>query len=210
MHTTPVFYLSRFNVRAADVETLTRNGTKYLKAPAILLRPMVLRYPNNRREKVPPEELKNSAPAWNGEPITVGHPRWKGKKVLANSPRILADYMVGRVFNAEFTDDALSADLFFNVARLEDHDRGGEIRETIESGGMGELSTGYLAPDTREQEGNFKGHYFNAVQGGIRPDHVAVLLDSKGKCSNEDGCGFPRTNARFNAYTGEQLREGFT
>ena len=57
-----------------------------------------------------------------------------------------------------------------------------------------EVSTGYFA-DKLDESGEFEGEEYDGVQINLRPDHLAILPNTIGACSVDDGCGFPRTNA---------------
>lgn len=121
-------------------------------------------------------ELESSLPAWNGEPVTVGHPvNASGDYISASSsPRTLAEWCVGRLFNAELTEDGrLRAEAWISHDLADD-----ELIEVLEDGESNvDVSTGYFS-------GIESGYYVN-----VKPDHLALLPDEPGACSWRDGCG---------------------
>lgn len=178
------------NTESVRAETL--DGTDYAVAPITLLKPMNLNVPANwgvNEAYLPAEQAKESIPSWNGTPLTLNHPSASnGAGTTANSPEIHEKSVLGRVFNAEWSNGAVDAEAWFNKDKI--RDMGGTAEQALENvlNGKGvEVSTGYRA--SKLPSGEYDGETRNAVQGNLKPDHVAVLPNSKGKCSIEAGCG---------------------
>jgi len=57
-----------------------------------------------------------------------------------------------------------------------------------------EVSTGLYA-DSIATNGAVSGKSYRAVARNFRPDHLAILLDTVGACSLQDGCGLLRDGA---------------
>jgi len=178
-------------INTDDVRRETLHGDEHVVAPVTLLQPMHLNVPPDwgvDEAYLPSGEARNSAPEWNGTPLTLNHPSQNGVSASANQPQMHDKTVLGRVFNAEWTGDDLTAEAWFNTSRI--RDMGGAAEQALESvlnGATVEVSTGYRAEQL--PAGNYDGKERDAVQGNIRPDHVAVLPNQQGKCSVADGCG---------------------
>lgn len=60
-----------------------------------------------------------------------------------------------------------------------------------------EVSTAYFY-NRQEALGTHDGESYEATQHNLRPDHLALLPNSVGECSVEDGCGAPRAHVHAN------------
>jgi hypothetical protein len=154
-----------------------RDGRDYLVAPLVMIVSGVL---SGSRGPLlyPIEELQRTAELWNSVPILLGH--------HAASPEAIARYGLGTIRNARVIRDKLVADGWFDVeavSRLSP-----TLLDTLVSGGVVELSTG-LSIDADPTEGIVNGVYYHAIARQYRPDHLAILIDQRGACSINDGCG---------------------
>lgn len=142
-----------------------------------------------------PEVIANSAAQWNNMPVTIGHPVLSdGTHVLCNHDgTIRAEWQVGHVSNVKFEDGKLKAELFINTAIC--GQKQPELLTFLANGGQLDVSTGMLAADNGTA-GNWNGEDFSAEIVEIIPDHLALLPNSTGACSWNDGCGvrFNKTN----------------
>lgn len=186
--------MHRFNqaINTQSVEKKTLDGTEYAVAPITLLKPMNLNVPPNwgvNEAYLPKDQAKDSIPSWNGTPLTLNHPSAaNGEGTTANSPEIHEKSVLGRVFNATWEDGSVNAEAWFNIPKI--RGMGGTAENALErvlEGQSVEVSTGYRA--SKLPSGEYDGESRNAVQGNLKPDHVAVLPNDKGKCSVEAGCG---------------------
>jgi hypothetical protein len=137
---------------------------------------------------LPAEEAKASIPSWNGTPLTLNHPTQNGAGTTANSPEMHQKSVLGRVFNAEWDGEAVTAEAWFNIQKI--REMGGMAENALErvlNGDSVEVSTGYRA--SKLPSGEYDGESRNAVQGNLKPDHLAVLPNKEGKCSVASGCG---------------------
>lgn len=169
--------------RAGRAQRVTRDGRMYLVAPITLLVPGVL---NGSQGPLyyPPDEVARDPKAWNGTPITIGHPVRNGRPVSASSPGVVA---VGRVFNAT-ADGSLRAEGWFDVEATRRADP--RLLAALEAGRRVEVSTGLFTMNHPAPAGSVhNGRPYVAVARSFRPDHLAVLLDVPGACSVADGCG---------------------
>lgn len=161
------------------------NGSKYLVAPLVMIVPGILNGSRGRGLYLE-EDLKPSVQDWNGMPITLDHPLLNGVPVSGRRPDILRNYWLGNVFNAEFSDK-LRSEGWFHVNATKA--LAPKIHKALLEGTPFELSTG-LNADTVPSSGqlwNGKTYDFRVIN--IKPDHLAVLPNSVGACSLQDGCG---------------------
>ena len=140
----------------------------------------------------PPQVIQASAPHWNNMPITINHPvDASGEHVMCNADgTIRTQWEVGMLKNVSW-DGKLKGELWVNVATASNKEPA--LLPFIQNGGQLEVSTGFLSSDDGTP-GNWNGEAYNASIQEIIPDHIALLPDSTGACSWNDGCG-----VRFNA-----------
>lgn len=172
---------------AGPVRTETLMGRDFRVFPAVLVREQVLN--NNLGPTfLPAEEIAASVDAWNGIPVVIRHPRSRGMPVSARSPEVLNARGAGFLFRSRFEKAALKADVFIDVSRAGEMEDTGDVVNQVDSGEIGELSTGF-GTNLEKVEGTFGGKKFSAILRDIRPDHLALLPDEVGACSVSDGCG---------------------
>lgn len=162
-------------------------GLKYLVADATMIVPGVL---NGSAGSLlyPSDEVEKSAMSWNMMPLTLGHPKTDdGKPLSARSPQVLSKTYLGFVFNSRMESGKLKAEAWFDVNRVNNLAPG--LIGKLESGGMVELSTGLYTENMPVKNKKYKGKEYDAVARNYKPDHLAVLLDERGACSINDGCG---------------------
>lgn len=171
------------NLLPSESKIVNYLGRRMLVVPLIMARADVVM--NGAR--VPVEEM--SPEAWNGRPVTVGHPDdGNGGFISATaSPEIHEQWSVGTLFNAHVDEEgALRAEAWIDIERCNERYPGliGRIKSSEEI----DVSTGYFC-EHEEQEGELNGRKYNVVHRNIKPDHLALLPDEQGACSWEDGCG---------------------
>ena len=88
----------------------TFEDKKHLVAPLIMIKEGVV-----NDVLYTADELNTFAQAWNGVPVTVMHPADEtGKPISANSPEVIEQCTVGRIFNARFEDGKLKAEAWID------------------------------------------------------------------------------------------------
>lgn len=161
-------------------------GRNYTVAPLTLIVPGVL-----SGSKGPlyysPDETAKAAQRWNGMPITVGHPVRNGRPVSARTPGISEEYEIGRVYNVQFKDGKLVGDGYFDTDTTLQKSKA--IASSLAAGQPIELSTGLFTDDVVVENGNHNGISYGHEARDHQPDHLAVLVDQRGACSLNDGCG---------------------
>jgi hypothetical protein len=153
----------------------------------------------------PEEEVAKNPSAWNGMPIVVNHPMKDGMPVEARNPAILNQYQIGTVFNTKY-NGKLVAEGWFDVDRTRKTNIG--IYEQLVNNRPIELSTG-LYTDNESSEGTWNGRPYTYVARNYRPDHLAILLGSKGACSIKDGCGVLINETEPTANIVRKIKGGF-
>lgn len=200
-------------LNTSNIRRETLDGTEYVVAPTTLLKPMYLNVPGSwsvNEAYLPEREAKESIPSWNGTPLTLNHPTQNGAGTTANSPEMHAKTAIGRVFNAQWENNELKAEAWFNVDKI--RGMGGMAENALENvleGQAVNVSTGYRA--SKLPSGEYDGETHSAVQGNLKPDHLAVLPNQQGKCSVDGGCGVGEPVANSMIYTNvanQQFEEG--
>ena len=161
-------------------------GKEYIVAPVVMLVPGV----HNGSDGplfYPPEELAANPAAWDGKPVTVGHPPGGRAYNPANTPT------VGRVRNARFAGGKLRAEAWLDTDALVYHTE--ELYNALESGGTVEVSTGLYTENEHNPGTAPCGVPYTYVARNYQPDHLAILLGQQGACSIAAGCGMPVANA---------------
>lgn len=170
---------------------LTYEGKTHLVIPVVM---MVEGVHNGSRGPVfhSAEELGKIVEAWNGIPVTIGHPVSPGGNfVSANDPGVLVDWSVGRVFHAYMDGDKLKAEVWLNKEKLETVSP--KTLALVQAGEPVEVSVGVFSEDD-ESAGEWNGENYIAIARNHRPDHLALLPDEVGACSMSDGCGLRVNN----------------
>jgi hypothetical protein len=175
------------NLLAGEAKRATWEGRPTLVVPVIMARSDVVMNDGI----IPVEEMVPYA--WNGVPVTVGHPQARdGSSLPANDPQVLTNWSVGRIFGAVVSNGTLKAEAWIDIAKAERVYPG--LVKRLERGDSMDVSTGYFC--TPEQAtGNVNGKTYSEVHRNLRPEHLALLPDEQGACGWEDGCGV-RSNIR--------------
>jgi hypothetical protein len=178
-------HAERLTLNASNTRRATHDGREHLVVPAVVLVEGVL-----NEGLVLAEEFSKFHEAWNGVPVPVLHPEVNGVPISANSPEVIERQTVGRFYNVSVDGNKLKGEMWLDVAKCE-----ANLIRHLESGGLLEVSTGYLC-DAEAISGEWNGRPYKEVHRNIHPDHIALLPGEIGACSIEDGCGVGRTNNR--------------
>ena len=170
----------------------TMEERKFLVAPMIMMVEGV-HNGNGGPLYYPADELAKAPASWNMKPVVVAHP----DAPTACDPIILTNRKVGVIMNTTYVDGKLKAEAWLEVDRCAKVDD--RIISSIENKEVMELSTG-LFTDEFEEAGNWNGENYTAVARNFKPDHLALLPDTKGACSVADGAGFMRVNEEGTKY----------
>lgn len=167
-------------------------GKRHMVVPIVALVEGVIFASNaDTPELVTMDVLANAAPGWNGEPLVLQHPEnSEGAKISANSPEVLEQYRVGRVFNSRIEGKKLKMEGWIQVDRIDKVPGAREVVDAIEKDDKPvEVSVGAFV-DVEKKSGRFDGKNFQAVWKNVVPDHMALLpLKDRGACNADMGCG---------------------
>lgn len=141
----------------------------------------------------PKSEISKFIDAWNGCPTTRKHPKINNKPVSANIPLVLDNTQIGFIFNTRMDGNKLLTDVWIEKEKYTD-----EIKNATE------VSTG-LFLEAKEEQGTFNGVEYKGIAINYRPDHLAILPDEEGACSNEDGC-----NLKHNTQQEDNVADNIT
>ena len=132
------------------------------------------------------EELKKSMGTWDGKPASLNHPE-KGETITY--PGTFNKHWIGFVFSSKYDEEKkrISADLWLNESRSKD------VIDNLKGGRNIEVSIGAFG-DIIEEKGQFNGTDYSYKITNMSGDHLAVLPNSRGACSWEDGCGIRAEN----------------
>ncbi len=181
-------------VGAIREETL--NDKDFLVIPVIALVEGVIQSSgSDQPELITSREIAAPIEAWNGCPVTLGHPEQNGHLTPIGEPNLVENFQIGTIFNAELKDDKLHVEAWLDLEKIEElGEEALSLLERVKNGEEVEVSTGYFAKSL-PSEGVFNGDNYEAIQQNVKPDHLAILGEGAvGACSWDDGCGIPRLN----------------
>lgn len=175
------------------VETL--RNSEYAVTPAVILVEGVIQGAMaDTPELALSSEFGKIPEAWNGRPVVVNHPKRNSQFVPAGIPDVWEQEVIGWLFNTVVEDSRLKTELWVNKEWMEDSGYS-EIKANVEEAKTMEVSTGLFA-DVEEVSGIWNGEQYEGVWRNVVPDHLAILENSPGACSVEDGCGTSRLNVQ--------------
>ena len=170
---------------AYTISVKKHEGEKHLVVPVVM---MVEGVHNGSHGPLfhPATELGKFPEVWNGIPVIVSHPQKNGVYVSANSPDIVDEQVIGRVYNTRMEDGKLKAEVWINENKaIQVHP---EILGHLHEGKPINVSVGVFTEDELTP-GEWNGEKYIGIAKNHRPDHLALLPNEKGACSLEDGCG---------------------
>lgn len=172
---------------AGNIRRDKLQGRDCLVVPVRMLKPTVL---NGSAGPVyyPAEQNRESVKRWNGMPIVLNHPFRAGRPVSARTSEVLNQTGIGVVLNTSESGGQLKAEAWIDIENANKIDP--RIVQKLEAGQAVEVSTGLNVKAIKAEDGaNVGGIVYNYIATEYEPDHLAVLLDEKGACSIQDGCG---------------------
>jgi len=170
------------NVETSNIKYTDFEGVKHMVIPVIMAQEGVM-----NRFFYPSEEFEGWANTWDGVPVPINHPEIEGVAVSAKSPRIQELNSVGYVFNSKYEDKKLKGEIYLNLEKVKKLNADYLIN-SFENGEIMEVSTG-LYSNVEMVSGKYGDDEYDAIVRSIRPDHLALLPNTVGACSIEDGCG---------------------
>lgn len=190
-------HIHNFKIQAMNgVRFEAMDDVEYMVTPVVALMEIVL-----NGFLLPAKEIGRFPDTWNGVPVPVGHPfDVNGWAVSAKTiDQIFKS--TGWLFNVAVDAEdqhKLRGEIWFDIQRAVT--MGGDPERAysqIRNGYQAEVSSAFYA-DIEQTSGTFDGVEYLGIFRNIVPDHVAILLDEKGACNREDGCGTPQVNVDDN------------
>lgn len=161
------------------------DGKEWRVVPGVLLVEGV-HTANNGPLYYPAPELEKSAADWENKPLVLNHPTKNGVLVPVDSdPTFYETTGLGEIRKVEWKGK-LRNEYWFDMERCDRVDP--RIRIKLDNGEVMAVSSG-LGHAIDKKTSTFNGTPYTGVVQGIVPDHVAILLDSKGACDISKGCG---------------------
>jgi hypothetical protein len=174
---------------------ITNNGepliieetNEYVKVPITVIQEMVMKYPERSDHTNHLIDMTEFAKVTNDirntferKELTIEHPT---TGMVTNIQDIN-----GHIEQAHIDGSKLRC-----VGVIYKNDKTREIINQLKQNRTFDVSAGYWC-NVMEEGGDLNGIPYTAVQRNIVGNHVAIIMQGKGRCSYEDGCGI-RTNA---------------
>ena len=193
---------------SGDTRRETENGVEYLIAPAVIAREGVLDYSDQRdafdHELLPKEEF-TPASRWNGLPVLVDHPTTTVAGTVQPTSTTTPGTTstdVGEFRDADTGSDGatLGGEVWIRANERDQHGPGfRRAFDDLEEGEEVQVSPGYGVGELDATSGRHNGESYAGVQRDLDPDHVAVVISGKARCSVAAGCSIgQRANAEQN------------
>lgn len=152
------------------------------------------------------EDLAKYANAWNGIPVvTPEHPKKDNKAISANSPEIIQASSIGRIFNTKYVEieghGRLESEVWTNINKAKNIAPG--TLSLLQALAPVEVSTG-LYSDDEKVSGQWGNEEYKVIARNYVPDHLAILMNEEGACSQTDGCGIRSNNKKEEANMSEK------
>jgi hypothetical protein len=170
------------NTTTAETRKDVLDGRNYLVVPCVMI---VEGVHNGSQGSLfySEAELSKFVCCWNMKPVLLRHPDTEDS---GTDVSVLRNQGVGILLNTEFTDGKLKTEVWIDEEKANTLDS--RIVSRIENDEKIEVSTG-LFTELDLNAGVWNGESFESNTLNYRPDHLAILLDSTGACSIDDGAG---------------------
>jgi hypothetical protein len=188
------------NVNGYAVRSEMHQGRPHIIVPAVMLRQGVMAGSHGPLLHLI-EDYGRFVGAWNGIPVTINHPQEDGMHISANSPDVIDNQVVGRVYNAFIDGDKLKAEVWIDEGALQQISP--EALTMIRCAAPMDVSVGVFTDD-ESVSGDWNGTEYQAIARNHRPDHLSLLPGGVGACSFSAGCGL-RTNEKGGGNVKENL-----
>ena len=138
----------------------------------------------------PADEIAKSYASLEGTPAPLDHPvDSDGNFISASNGDGLQKFYVGAINkNVSYKNGVVESDVVVNKAQALAHPRGKEFIERLANKKPIHISTGLML-QKEQAVGNSKGKDYQWIARNLSFDHVAILLDTDGAGTPEDGVG---------------------
>ena len=181
-------------VNKANIKRESRDGVEHVVLTSYTLPPNIVM----NGGLYPSEEVDKSFETLNRTPVTVEHPELNGVFVSANDPEIDFDFRFG-AFNEnarKIEDGRIALDKVINVQKALKTEKGKRLLDRIEEVETNEqarpihTSVGvFLEAEETEIKTNERGQEYSWIAKNMVFDHDAILLDSIGASTPDQGTG---------------------
>lgn len=180
-----ISFQTRLTPNTSKISHRNFRGTPHLVVPVVAFKEGVF-----NELFSPAVEIELATPSWAGRPVPIHHPQdSSGEAVTANSVEVLeSDSVIGKFMNTQFVDNALQGEFFFDLNKANKSEQGKQVVSNLKAGRPLDVSVGFFSRIVKDP-GAFGDKEYTFVARDHKPDHVAVLLEEKGACSQSDGCG---------------------
>ena len=129
-------------------------------------------------------------------PAPAEHPTANGDFISAADPRSLIQHGIGAFhFNFRIEMNRLLSDTAINPRVAFNTDRGREVMDRINQMRPVDMSTGFFLVKQNGQGTARDGNEFNAIASNLDLDHSALLIESPGAKTSDEGVGLFANNA---------------
>ena len=138
----------------------------------------------------PADEIAKSYASLEGTPAPLDHPvDADGNFISASNGDGLQKFYVGAINkNVSYKNGVVESDVVVNKAQALAHPRGQEFIDRLQSKDPIHISTGLML-QKEQAVGNSKGKDYQWIARNLSFDHVAILLQSSGAATPEQGVG---------------------
>lgn len=190
-------------INKSNIRRENRDGVEHIVLTSFTLPPDIVM----NGGLYPTEEIEKSFNSLNRTPVTIEHPEINGMYVSANDPEIDFEYRFGAFNeNARRTSDGrIALDKVINVQKALKVEKGKRLLDRIEeienNSDARPLHTSvgvFLEVETLEKpQVNDQGQTYDWIGRDMVFDHDAILLDSVGASTPEQGTGIGVNNQQI-------------
>ncbi|RPJ54803.1 MAG: DUF2213 domain-containing protein [Dehalococcoidia bacterium] len=172
---------------AGNLTPVQIGGEPHYEAPVVILTEGV-HVGSQGPHYYPPDEIAASAQHWNNIVVTANHPVSGYDFVSAKDPRVNEQFGIGYLKDIRYEarpQPRLRGKVVLNLRKIQQK---APFIQQLLTAGNAEVSTGLFSND-EAVHGVWNSEPYQSIVRDIRPDHLAILTESKGACSWADGCG---------------------
>lgn len=144
----------------------------------------------------PADQLLAAAPGLSGKPAPAGHPKNADGKLISamNGEALLSAYIGSVCTNARHEGGRTLVDVVVNAKQAQASDAGAKLIERLDAAIAGtntepiHVSTGLMC-EAINASGESRGKKYQRIATNIAYDHLAILLETKGAATPQDGVG---------------------
>lgn len=165
------------------------SGKEYAVVPVVMMKEFVLNN-SHGRTFYPAKELAKFPRSWNLKPVLIDHPKQSGAS--GTDPEVLKSQGIGFIQNTRWDNGRLKAEVWIDQHRANILDP--RIMKAMAQKIVMNVSTGHYS-DLDKSTGTYNNMPYEQTAFNIVPDHLAILPDSIGALSVDNGAGLLRNKA---------------